>query len=457
MKRILVVEDDLAFSNILQRFLDKKGFKVTASGTLAEAWKEINTTKPDAILADVRLPDGNGLDLLEKIQEHESQIPLILMTGYADVSHAVTAIKKGAIDYISKPLVPEEVIVVLNTALNTSTEPVKNTSNKGIPTSNKVESSALFGNSNTAQQLKQHIELVGPTPLSVLITGESGTGKEVIAQTLHAHSDRANQPFIALDCGAIPKELASSEFFGHLKGAFTGAVSDKIGCFEAANGGTLFLDEIGNLSYENQMQLLRALQERKIKRIGSNTEIPVDIRVITATNEDLKEAVRNGQFREDLYHRLNEFSLQLAPLRERTEDLLVFATHFLELANQQLNKAIIGFTPEVLHAFMHYEWPGNLRELQNVIKRATLLSPGKMIEKSAIPVELYMPTKENSRMGSVTTTASNGIKSKAQNEKERIVSALQATAGNKSEAARLLEMTRKTLYNKLKLYDLEDL
>lgn len=454
MKQVLVIEDDLAFANMLQRFLSKKGFDVQMAGSMQEAWSNIASSQPDVILSDVRLPDGNGMDLLEKLKNEQLQLPVVLMTGYADVTHAVTAIKRGAKDYITKPLVPEEVISVLQAALadNGNREASSPTHKVAQATSTQA---ALFGNSQQSQQLKQHIELVGPTPLSVLITGESGTGKEVIAQTLHAHSTRADKAFVALDCGAIPKELASSEFFGHLKGAFTGAVADKMGCFEAANGGTLFLDEIGNLSYENQIQLLRALQERKIKRIGSNTEIPVDIRIITATNEDLKEAVRNGHFREDLYHRINEFSLHLIPLRERGEDLVLYATHFLQRANQQLGKDVIGFTPEVLHIFLHYHWPGNLRELQNVIKRATLLTQGKYIEKGAIPPEIYQPISSPEPLGT-NATAVPLFRSKAEIEKDRIINALRATNGNKSEAAKILEMTRKTLYNKLKLYQIED-
>ena len=275
--------------------------------------------------------------------------------------------------------------------------------------------------------------------MSVLIIGESGTGKEVIAKTIHEKSTRRNNNFIAVDCGAIPKELASSEFFGHVKGSFTGAINDKVGFFEAANHGTIFLDEIGNLSYENQIQLLRALQERKVKPVGSNKEIDVDIRIITATNEDLRQAIKNGDFREDLYHRINEFSIDSPSLKDRNEDLLVFADFFLEKANSQLNKEIIGFSQEVLAVFNKYHWPGNLRELQNVIKRATLLSQGEFIEKNVLPQELFQ-SKESTNF------------SLSESEKESILIALIRAKNNKSEAAILLQISRKTLYNKLKLY-----
>ena len=282
--------------------------------------------------------------------------------------------------------------------------------------------------------------------MSVLIIGESGTGKEIIAKSIHQQSNRKNNNFIAVDCGAIPKELAASEFFGHLKGSFTGAINDKIGYFEAANGGTLFLDEIGNLSYENQIQLLRALQERKIKPVGSNKEINVDIRIVTATNEDLREAVKNGDFREDLYHRINEFSILSPSLTDREEDLMVFADYFLEKANEQLNKDIIGFSPEVIAIFQKYNWPGNLRELQNCVKRATLLTRGDYIESDVLPAEFFqIQIKQHS----------SDTFSLSENEKGAIINALSRTQNNKSEAAKLLKITRKTLYNKLKQYDID--
>jgi two-component system response regulator HydG len=279
--------------------------------------------------------------------------------------------------------------------------------------------------------------------MSVLIIGESGTGKEVIAKSIHENSSRKNTNFIAVDCGSIPKELAASEFFGHIKGSFTGAIQDKIGFFEAANGGTIFLDEIGNLSYENQIQLLRALQERKIKPVGSNKEIDVDIRIITATNEDLREAVKNGDFREDLYHRINEFSIHSPSLVERNEDLMIFSDFFLEKSNQELNKNVIGFSSEVMTIFQNYRWPGNLRELQNCIKRATLLSQGDFIEKTALPMEFFQNEDKKTTDFSLF-----------ENEKETILDALNQTNNNKSEAAKLLKINRKTLYNKLNRYDI---
>jgi two-component system response regulator HydG len=442
MKKILLIEDDVAFCKMMNHFLTKNNYSVFNAHSALEA-RELFNSSFDLILCDLRLPDSDGIELMTEFQSIVSTIPVVLMTGYADVTTAVKAIKKGASDYISKPFLPEEVLLVLSNILKQ-----ESTKTNQIPSTKKPEketsSEFVKGISPESQTLDTHIKLVSPTNLSVLIIGESGTGKEVVAKEIHTLSDRKNAPFIAVDCGVIPKELAASEFFGHVKGSFTGAISDKTGHFEAANGGTLFLDEIGNLSYDHQVQLLRALQERKIKKVGSSTEIPVDIRVIAATNEDLKEAVKNGSFREDLYHRLNEFSIVVPTLHQRKQDLLMYAEYFLEKSNEQLNKNVIGFSPEVIRIFQNYTWPGNLRELQNIIRRGTLLTQGKLIEKEVIPREFFE-----------TENQSDVVLTKSGNEKELIIKALNLCKGNKSEAAKMLEINRKTLYNKLKLYDLD--
>lgn len=440
MQKILVIEDDVAFCNLLDKFLTKNNYAVTTSFSAEEAKTKVNTTNFDLIITDLRLPDADGIALLSEFKKTHPTVPIVLMTSYSDVNTAVKAIKNGASDYISKPFNPEEVLLVIKNALLKTVQPATVIQTKKIeretPTSNFIT-----GISIASKKLNDYISLVSPTNMSVLIIGESGTGKEVIAKTIHEKSTRRNNNFIAVDCGAIPKELASSEFFGHIKGSFTGAINDKVGFFEAANHGTIFLDEIGNLSYENQIQLLRALQERKVKPVGSNKEIDVDIRIITATNEDLRQAIKNGDFREDLYHRINEFSIDSPSLKDRNEDLLVFADFFLEKANSQLNKEIIGFSQEVLAVFNKYHWPGNLRELQNVIKRATLLSQGEFIEKNVLPQELFQ-SKESTNF------------SLSESEKESILIALDRAKNNKSEAAILLQISRKTLYNKLKLYQI---
>jgi len=451
MPKILIIEDDIAFCKLLEKFLIKKAYDVTIAFSASEAREAVKNESFDLILTDLRLPDSDGIGLMSEFKNSHPHIPVILMTGYSDVNTAVKAIKNGAADYISKPFNPDEVLLVITNALQApkaeeEQSEIREKKKKAIKKTNTSENEFVRGISVASKKLLDHIQLVSPTDMSVLIIGESGTGKEIIAKSIHQQSRRKDNNFIAVDCGAIPKELAASEFFGHLKGSFTGAINDKKGYFEAANGGTLFLDEIGNLSYENQIQLLRALQERKIKPVGSNKEINVDIRIITATNEDLREAVKNGDFREDLYHRINEFSIQSPSLKDRGEDLMVFADYFLEKANQQLDKDVIGFSPEVVSIFQNYNWPGNLRELQNCVKRATLLTRGDFIESDVLPAEFFQIQKQPS---------SNEVFSLSENEKETIIHALSKTQNNKSEAAKLLKITRKTLYNKLKQYNIE--
>ncbi|MRX39550.1 response regulator [Flavobacterium sp. LC2016-23] len=449
MPKILLIEDDISFCKLLEKFLIKKEYEVIIAFSAAEARLAIKNQSFDLILTDLRLPDSDGIGLMAEFKASNPETPVILMTGYSDVNTAVKAIKNGAADYISKPFNPDEVLLVITNALQQTPQADDAPAKEKKPARKQTpanENEFVKGISVASKKLLDHIQLVSPTDMSVLIIGESGTGKEIIAKSIHEQSNRKNNNFIAVDCGAIPKELAASEFFGHLKGSFTGAISDKMGYFEAANGGTLFLDEIGNLSYENQIQLLRALQERKIKPVGSNKEINVDIRIITATNEDLREAVKNGDFREDLYHRINEFSIQSPSLTDREEDLMVFADYFLEKANQQLNKEIIGFAPEVVKIFQNYSWPGNLRELQNCVKRATLLSRGDFIESDVLPAEFFQTQKQQNTTGNFSLS---------DNEKETIIHALSKAQNNKSEAAKMLKITRKTLYNKLKQYNID--
>ncbi|WP_111309677.1 sigma-54-dependent transcriptional regulator [Confluentibacter sediminis] len=445
MKHILLVEDDVTFSEMLKHFLERHHYVVDSSYNIQSGIGLLKKQKYDLVFTDLRLPDGDGITLLREIKKNDNYIPVVLMTSYAEVSTAVQAMKQGAFDYISKPFNTDEVLEVINNALEVKKTEVVISKTSSKKNNDNSTTNFVEGISAASKTLKEYIQLVAPTSMSVLITGESGTGKEVVAKNIHLKSLRKDKPFIAVDCGAIPKEIASSEFFGHKKGSFTGAINDKIGHFEAANGGTLFLDEVGNLTYENQIQLLRALQERKIKPIGSNDEIFVDIRLVTATNEDLLHAVENGDFREDLYHRLNEFSIKVPNLKDRNDDLILYADFFLEKANKQLNKSIVGFSKDVLTLFQSYYWPGNLRELSNVIKRATLLTQTDVIEKNVLPDELVESHK--------STVVSNKFSSK-ENEKALIISALQEVGNNKTKAAKLLNITRKTLYNKMKEYHL---
>ncbi len=441
MAKILLVEDDVAFCTMLKTFLVKKDCEVDAVYTATEALNLVAKNRYDVVISDVRLPDKEGLEILQAVNQKGDKTGVIMMTSYAEISMAVNAIKEGALDYIAKPFHPEVIMKAINDALEGpgSVKPVT----KKKETSVKQDA-YIKGGSEASAKLNNYIDLVAPTNMSVLIMGESGTGKEQIAKSIHEKSKRSAAPFVAVDCGAIPRELASSEFFGHVKGSFTGAVTNKTGHFEAANGGTLFLDEIGNLNYELQVQLLRALQERKVKPVGSNEEIHVNIRVIAATNEDLFEAVKKGDFREDLYHRLNEFSIKVPSLKDRKEDLMVFANYFLDSANEELEKDISGFSEKTITAFKNYNWPGNLRELKNVVKRAVLLSEGDYISSSCLPSEV-VAAKEKPEEQDYSLF-------KNKNEQEMILDALEKTHGNKSKAAKLLSIDRKTLYNKLKQY-----
>jgi len=459
MPNLLIIEDDAAFCQMLQKFLTRHGYEVETSFTAPDAKEKFGKTNFDLILTDLRLPDYDGIQLLSEIKQVSPKTQVVVMTGYAEVGTAVNAMKKGAFDYISKPFTPDEIVMILDNALkveNTSAQAISATLKESEETpktksaksvAEKVTPSSIVkGVSDASKKLEDYIKLVAPTDMSVLITGESGTGKEVTARAIHNNSKRRDFKFIAVDCGAIPKELATSEFFGHIKGSFTGAVEDKIGNFEAANKGTLFLDEVGNLSYENQIQLLRALQERKIKRVGSTKEIDVDLRIITATNEDLTEAVEKGTFREDLFHRLNEFSIQIPSLEERFEDLMLFAENFLNKANASLDKNVDSFSSEVWEVFQQYHWPGNLRELQNVVKRAVLLTTGDEVQMDALPREVLQPQEKEVAVENF---------SKSEFEKDRIIKALKKTNFNKSKAAKLLQVTRKTLYNKINHYNLD--
>lgn len=457
MKAILIVEDDITFGMMLKTWLGKKGFEVSSVSNIARARKHIESQTVDLVLSDLRLPDYEGIDLLKWMNDRGINIPLIIMTGYADIQSAVLAMKLGARDYIAKPVNPEELLKKISEALQTESSPAvphstaQNSSNPKKGSSNSQDTSEtnhtyLEGESDAAKQLYNYVGLVAPTNMSVLINGSSGTGKEYVAHRIHQLSKRSDKPFIAVDCGSIPKELAASEFFGHVKGSFTGALTDKTGAFVAANGGTIFLDEIGNLSYEVQIQLLRALQERKIRPVGSTQEISVDIRLVSATNENLEQAIEKGTFREDLYHRINEFTLRMPDLKERKEDILLFANFFLDQANKELDKHLIGFNAKASQALLSYHWPGNIRQMKNIVKRATLLAQGSFITLLELGSELLETP--------VSTSSSMALRNE-ETEKEHILEALRQTGNNKSKAAQLLDIDRKTLYNKLKLYNID--
>ena len=439
MLSILIVEDDITFSLMLTTWLGKKGFVVRSSSSVSDAKRRLGEEAFDLVISDLRLPDSDGIDLLKWLKSTHPSLPLIMMTSYAEIQTAVQAMKLGAADYIAKPLNPDELLGKIKELVY-----VEEKAPARVPVSSAPDL-YIEGQSQAARQLYEHVRLVAPTDMSVLVTGASGTGKEYIARRIHEQSNRSKAPFVAVDCGAIPKELAASEFFGHVKGSFTGASENKTGAFVAAQGGTIFLDEIGNLTYEVQVQLLRALQERKVKPIGSNQEIAINVRLISATNENLRQAIEKGDFREDLYHRINEFTIRIPDLKERKEDLLLFANHFLDLANSELQKDIIGFDNDTMQLFQSYSWPGNLRQMKNVIKYATLLATGRYITRKELPEELT----EN--LSSHTNIQLKNV----EHERDLIRKALQECGNNKTRAAQLLGIDRKTLYNKLKIYQLD--
>ena len=429
MKHILIVEDDTTFAVMLQTWLSKKKFSVASVSGIAAAKKTLIESSVDLVLCDLRLPDGDGIDLLEWVSNRNVNVPLIVMTSYAAIPSAVQAMKLGARDYISKPVNPEDLLQKINEVFNAGVK-----TGKQIPVSESVpeETNYLEGQSEAARQLYTYVKLVAPTSMSVLINGASGTGKEYVAKRIHQLSKRSEKPFVAIDCGAIPKELAASEFFGHKKGSFTGAIEDKVGAFIEADGGTIFLDEIGNLSYDVQVQLLRVLQERRVKPIGTTTEVKVDVRLIAATNEDLKAAIKSGAFREDLYHRINEFTIYMPHLCERGEDIPLFANFFLDQANRELEKPVPGFLPEAMERISQYTWPGNLREMRNTVMRAALLAQGNPIRVEHLGIDMNIDKPIN-------------ILHDPDSERTKIVSALQKCSGNKSKAAAMLGIDRKTL------------
>ena len=433
MIHTLLIEDDITFCLMLKTWLKKKGIQTESASTISSAKNMIERNSYDLILSDLRLPDGSGMDVLEWTHSKKKEIPFIMLTGYADIQTAVDSIKKGAIDYIPKPINPDILLEKIQEALSSKKE-------AEVP----VSINYIKGNSALSKKLYEYVDIVAPTEMSILITGESGTGKEHIANLIHSKSARKSAPFIAVDCGTIPKELAASEFFGHTKGSFTGAIENKTGYFAMANGGTLFLDEIANLSSETQMQLLRALQEKKIRPVGSNDDIRVDVRIIAATNENLSETV-GVKFRDDLYHRLNEFSIQVPSLRERDEDIALFSNYFLNEGNQEFKKEVIGFTDEAMEIIQKYHWPGNLREMKNVIKRSVLLTTDQYISADILPQEL-----KNRKSEEINSNALHD----EEFEKSQILKALEMCNNNKSQAALLLKIDRKTLYNKMKLYNM---
>lgn len=459
-EHIIIIDDDIDICALLKRFFERKGYAVSTAFKAQEGLELIRANSYDVLLTDFRLPDMDGLEVIKNVRKIKSDLPIIVITGYSDVAQAIKAIRLGAYEYVTKPIYPEEILLHVQKAI-TSKSTVKKVE-QSIPIEEKSAVSNMAslpdyisGKSLQSQRVSQLIDLVAPTNMTVVILGESGTGKEVAARMIHNSSKRNKAPFVTVDCGALPQEIAGSELFGHTRGSFTGAVADKKGQFEIANGGTLFLDEIGNLSYENQIKLLRVLQERTIRRLGSEKDQPIDVRIIVATNEDLKVAMEKGNFREDIYHRLNEFKIALPNLRDSKEDIEIFGQFFLEKANIELNRSVSKIDTDVMDNFKNYPWPGNIRELKNVVRRSVLLSSGDTIQSNVLPSEILSP-KQNSENEEFQTLDTFDLKLIIEEaESKTIRKALDKTAYNKSRAAALLGIDRKTLYNKMAAYGIK--
>ena len=465
-KRILIIDDDLDMCVLLSKFLVKKGYEADVAHNASKGIAKFNESTFDIVLCDFRLGDKDGKDVLLKIKEINPQTIVIIITGYSDIKTAVDVIKLGAFDYITKPLIPDEVLNVIEKSLekpNTEnvtpsvTAPTAKNKRSYVISANKE---FLIGQDGETAQLYKQIEIVASTNYSIILYGESGTGKEVIAKTIHEYSNRKHMPFVAMDCGTLSKELAGSELFGHVKGSFTGAYNDKEGHFELANGGTLFLDEVTNLSYEIQAALLRVIQERKFKRVGGVKEMDVDVRIIVASNENLQDAYRKGKFREDLYHRFNEFSINLPSLRNRKGDIPLFADFFLDRTNRELNKDIEGYEDDVQAMFVNYSWPGNLREFRNVVRRAVLLTPSGNITSKVLPWEITNSYTHKALVEHPLTDTTPVVPGKdldlkdaaAKAEYDTIMNVLKDVNFNITKAAEILKIDRKTLYNKIKIY-----
>lgn len=397
----------------------------------------IRKTRFDLIFSDVRLPEGDGISLLEWLRKEKNDTPFIITTEYVSVPDVVRTIKLGAIDYLPKPVHREHLLELAEEVF------------RPIATVRKKEKTLFHRTSPGILQVEKFAKLVAPSDMSVMILGTNGTGKESIAQIIHSNSERWNTPFVAVNCGALPRELAASLFFGHEKGAFTGADTAKTGYFDMAKGGTLFLDEIGTMSYEIQSLLLRVLQENVYTPIGSGKERIADVRVIAATNEDLQQAIKEGRFREDLYHRLNEFEIRQPSLAECAEDIIPLAEFFRERYSKELKRETQGFTEDAIHRMLAYPWPGNVRELQNRIKRAVLVAETPMLDVEGLDIDFSRPMENSGSKAAILPLKDESL------EKESIVNALKACNGHREQAAKILNINPATLYRKMKKYGLK--
>lgn len=453
--RLLIVDDDPGHLTALKTISRSWGYEVITATEGGDAVGIVRSEPVDLVLMDVRMAQMSGIEALGRIKAHNPAIPVIIMTAYSSVDSAVSALKAGAYDYLIKPLDFEELKLTIERACE----------HAGLKDENRRlkeqlqldgEGPRIIGNSSSIKGLMEMLAMVAPSDATILITGESGTGKELIARSLHSNSPRKANPMVVVNCAAIAESLLESELFGHEKGAFTGADRRREGRFKQADRGTIFLDEIGETSVAMQAKLLRVLQEREICRVGGEEVIPVDVRVIAATNRDLEKDVEDGRFREDLFYRLNVITLNVPSLRERREDIPLLANHFLKKFAEKNRKTAKGFVPVAMDMLINYDWPGNVRELENAVERAVVLMTAEHVTEKQLPINIAKPYADSrpALPGVSAAPQTDGTRSLEDIEKEAILATLEATDGNKSETARRLGITRKTLHNKLKSYGL---
>lgn len=449
MRRVLVVDDEENLRLVLRTLLSKQGYDVQTASSAEEALERVETFGPDFVLADVRMPGMSGIELCRELKGRSSSATVIVMSAYGSLDLAVEAMKAGAYDYVAKPFKQDEVLIALHKAEERET---LRRENKALREAvrKKHQFDALIAKSELMKQVFKTIDKVAEYKTTVLITGESGTGKELVAQALHHGSPRKNSPFVAVNCGAIPETLLESELFGHKRGAFTDANSDKRGLFEEANSGTLFLDEIGELPLSLQVKLLRVLQEHTIRRLGDVEDKRVDVRVIAATTRDLRREVKEGRFREDLFYRLNVLQITVPPLRDRKEDILLLMEHFIDKNNARLGTHIRGASPRAIKLMMDYHWQGNVRELENTIERACVLAEREVLTEQDLPERLH---ENHDAVALALSGQELSIKKTARHIEETLIRrALEKTKGNRTTAARLLEISHRALLYKIKDY-----
>ena len=447
--RVLIVEDEENARKGYEQLLQRWGCEVLSVGSAEDALARFASFQPDSLIADVELPGMNGLDLIAHLGDELTDVPAIIITGKGSEERAVAAIEAGAFWYIEKPLKGPVLRALLDRALGKARD-----ARQLVVLQRQLREAGrlgdLVGASRPMQEVMRIVEMAAPSSASVLITGETGSGKEIVARTVHKLSPRAGGPFVAINCSAIPESLMESEIFGHERGAFTGAAERRIGCFELADGGTLLLDEIGEMPAPTQAKLLRVLEDRKVRRLGSKTETPVDVRVVAATNKDPEQAVASGQLRQDLYFRLNVFHINLPPLREHKDDIPLLAEYILRDINIKHGKNVKGVGAEVMDVFMSHTWPGNIRELRNVLERSAIMCERDLITRACLPGEFgKTQTKNPSDLGAIKFPIGTTVDAM---ERELILQTLAATGNNKTRAAELLGISLKTLHNKLKEY-----